>query len=105
MSLTADMLGSLYGMRVVESVNVGERKQFRFPRSRRRRIQKKWRRDPRNWRTRANGEYLFVKQPRGGQMIVCHPEDARRLRKRLAMDEGIRWGPAAFASSYPASDR
>lgn len=28
-----------------------EREQFRFPRSKKRRIRKKWTRDPRNWRS------------------------------------------------------
>ena len=33
---------------------LAEREQFRFPRSKRCRIRKKWRKDPRNWRTVGN---------------------------------------------------
>ena len=41
--------GSLTGVDVRVCLPSTERKQVRFPRSKKRRIRKKWRRNPRNW--------------------------------------------------------
>lgn len=39
------------------------RRQFRFPRSKKKRIQKKWRKDPRNWRD--ENVAFFIRTPKG----------------------------------------
>ena len=38
------------GLKVVAGLDMCKREQFRFPRSKKKRMRKKWRRDSRNWR-------------------------------------------------------
>jgi len=49
--------------------------QFRFPKSRRRRIRKKWKRRPENHRPSRSALMC------GDSIIVCHPEFADALRR------------------------
>ena len=67
------MAPSIFGVRVVVSKNIPidrVRVQYRFPRSKRKRIRKKWREDMKNWKwEERHNAYMF-----GGTMYV-HPED------------------------------
>ena len=46
-------LSTFSGLKVIVDSRIGaERYQFRFPRSKKTRIRKKWRRNPTNWRVR-----------------------------------------------------
>lgn len=67
-------LGALGGLRIVE--NHLFVKQWRFPRSKKRRIRKKWAGVKTNWRP-DNKVYCM------GNMITCHPVMAAKLRKQL----------------------
>lgn len=53
-------------------------RQTRFPKSKKRRIQKKWARNPRNLRTEPDLNSLVL----GGD-IYCHPIVAQRLRSEM----------------------
>jgi hypothetical protein len=72
--MTANQLGSI---RVIESAHARERIQWRFPRSKKRRIRAKWENREENWRY----------EPRafrhGENTIICHPSIAARLRASL----------------------
>ena len=70
------MLDSLYGFKIVESNLLTERKQWRFPRSKKRRIQKKWSKDERNVRYEP-------KAYQSGQTIYCHPQITAKLREEF----------------------
>lgn len=52
--------------------------QFRFPKSKRRRIRKKWRKNPENFRTLPDTNFYQY-----GENIICHSKMARRLRTTL----------------------
>ena len=72
-------------IRIQESKFLGEHKQVRFPRSKRKRIRKKWARDPRNREYVADGRYFLVPdafEP-GVQVVMCHPDDGARLRAHM----------------------
>lgn len=68
-------------MQIVESPALVE--QFRFPKSRRARIRKKWARDKRNWR--AMRKFLSY----GNGIIFAHPEMAARLRRHVRTDTAL----------------
>ena len=50
-----------FGYDVIVDKALGQnREQVRFPRSKRKRIRKKWRKDPRNWRTTYDGPEMLI---------------------------------------------
>lgn len=55
------------GIEIIVDVNLGiRREQFRFPRSKGKRIKKKWRRNRRNWRSVYDGpQMLYVEKQKG----------------------------------------
>ena len=71
------MFRTLNGFRIVVDASMCEHKQVRFPRSKKKRIRKKWRKDiKRNW---AKSPDLKVYQI--GDALVMHPQIAYELRK------------------------
>lgn len=55
--------------------------QFRFPRSKKKRMRKKWAKDPHNWRTRSvpwDKAYVL-----GKQILVAHPEMIDRIQRQV----------------------
>lgn len=69
------------GLRVVESEFAVDRRQVRFPRSRRRRIRQKWAKDESNF-TSKPAMYRFA----DGTVLV-HPILARQLRNQLEREQ------------------
>jgi hypothetical protein len=69
------------GIPVVETELAVHRRQVRFPRTRKRRIQKKWRKDVRNW-TNTPCSYLVT-----GIGLVCHPLIAAQIRAAVLREE------------------
>ena len=65
-------------MQIIESPHLTITKQFRFPKSKRRRIRKKWQKDSKNFRTVPRTDFLIL-----NNAIICHPLMARKLRKTL----------------------
>lgn len=62
-------------VQIIESINCVE--QFRFPRSKKKRIRAKWAKRPANFRP-ARRAYLM------GDKLICHPQFAAKLRRSLA---------------------
>jgi len=56
-----------------------DRRQVRFPRSKKKRIRRKWAKDPRNWRSFPKTEIYELQ----GGVVFMHPDVAAELRKRL----------------------
>lgn len=69
----------LAGLRIVESRQLTERRQVRFPRSKARRIRKKWARRASSYRERPMQHGYMI----GSDTLVVHPALAARLRARL----------------------
>lgn len=72
---TADYFIPLAGFSIYESHAMCV--QFRFPRSKRRRIRKKWAKDKHNFK--PSPQIL-----RSGNTLICHPAMAVKLREHLA---------------------
>lgn len=62
-------------MKIIESEYLLE--QFRFPRSRKKRIRNKWAKRPENFRPSVKAVYQM------GDTIICHPKMAALIRKTL----------------------
>lgn len=63
------------GFQIVESKTLVIKYQYRFPKSKRRRIRKKWKKDLKNWKTKVDPQCYFL-----NNQIICHPEVAEKLR-------------------------
>lgn len=73
------------GFQIVESKTLVIKYQYRFPKSKRRRIRKKWKKDLKNWKTKVDPQcYLLNNQ------IICHPEVAEKLRSSMLTYENSR---------------
>lgn len=72
------MLGDL---RIIEAPHMTVREQVRFPKSRSRRIRKKWSRDPRNWSERPDPTIYFVnlESAFGGPAVMMHVAAIRNI--------------------------
>ena len=64
---------NIFGLRVISSTYAAVREQYRFPRSKKKRIHKKWRKDPLNY-WNAPRVHMF------GNNIVGHPEIIQRMK-------------------------
>lgn len=67
-------------IQIVESPHCVERKQWRFPRSKKRRTRNKWTKREENVRYEPRA-FQLVNEP---NKIFCHPEFAAQLRRELA---------------------
>ena len=72
--------GTFGGIRIVENHNMVKRVQFRFPRSKSKRIAKKFRKNTANYRTEPDRKILHMP---GLGVIVCHPSVAAQLRAEI----------------------
>lgn len=66
------------GLRIVESVLLCDRKQVKFPRSKKRRIRRKWAKRDSNFIELPKREILKY-----GDTLVCHPMIAAEVRKAI----------------------
>ena len=64
----------MFGFNIIESVWLTERKQWRFPRSKKRRIRKKWAKDEKNFKYEPKAYKV-------GGTLYCHPSLATKLRE------------------------
>ena len=69
-------------MQIIESPHLTTIPQFRFPKSKRRRIRKKWSKNPTNFQTAPREDFFIY-----GDKIICHPLMARRLRTTLQKEQ------------------
>lgn len=65
---------SIYGLKVFCDDSLVDRVQVRFPKSKKRRIRRKWAKNPKYWVTRPKPDYYIV-----GDMLFGHPEVIRKL--------------------------
>ena len=70
---------SFSGPELFESPNLLE--QFRFPKSKKKRIRAKWAKRSCNWRPSSK-----IISMDGGRKLICHPELIDKIRKQLAED-------------------
>ena len=66
--------------RIVENAQLVIREQVRFPKSKKRRIRKKWARQARNWDARPDPAIYQLSQQ---GWLVMHPATAHRVRSLL----------------------
>jgi hypothetical protein len=69
------------GLRIIQSVHCTIRQQYRFPRSKRRRIRAKWAKSERNFRHLADPN-MYVMRDQGA--VVMHPATWRKLERELS---------------------
>lgn len=71
------------GLTVKESVFAVNRRQLRFPKSKKRRIRRKWEKREKNWQTTPAAFRL-------GGMLIVHPEIMARLKMDVPDQDGAR---------------
>jgi hypothetical protein len=71
--------GSLYGVRFIEDHNLVIKYQFRWPRSKRRRIRQKWEKQEYNFKYKPDMSYYQT----GSGAFIGHPAAIAVLRKNL----------------------
>jgi len=74
-SVCVTALKTIHGFRIIDSGFLNEMKQIRFPRSKKKRIRKKWRKDSRNWKSVPLNEVFQL----GKDTLIMHTEVRRRL--------------------------
>lgn len=84
------------GIRVYESVHCQKREQFRFPRSKKKRIRNKWAKRERNYKYTP----MAFRGPENS--IYCHPSIAARLRASLPNEEVSHAAPPAASKTQAA---
>jgi len=77
-------LGMIAGMEVFESELVLDYKQFRFPKSKKRRIKKKWTKREVNWRNFPGKKALIF----NNKMFV-HPETYKKIQEAVNESDGF----------------
>ena len=76
------MLGysdTMLGVQIIEDSSMADRVQIHFPRSKKQRIRKKWRRKPENWIWKPWTTIYQV----GNHTLLMHPSLAAELRREL----------------------
>jgi hypothetical protein len=66
-------------VRICPCLYFTDRKQFRFPRSKKKRIRKKWAKDKRNWKVVPEYKAVFI-----NGCLYAHPDVLERIRKKVA---------------------
>ncbi len=80
---------TFYGMPVITSNYIGtDRIQYRFPKSKKKRIRKKWAKNPQNWKDvpRVASEAII----NGQKTLVIHPDTLAALEKHISKQNEIR---------------
>jgi hypothetical protein len=77
-----DSLVNFGGMKVIVSNYLQKSIQFRFPKSKTKRIRKKWRKRKENYKFIPMGPYIM-----NGNTIICSPNDAEKLKEQINAEE------------------
>ena len=75
---------NLFGYKIVTSPIMVDRFQFRFPRSKKRRIRKKWSKRYENYKTAPKEEVFII-----GDSIICHPSMAVKIEDEMKRQNEI----------------
>ena len=73
--MVQDQLG---GLRLVSNPQMCDHKQVRFPRSKKRRIRRKWAKNQKNWKDIPQSNYYIC-----NGSIIAHPEIIEQLKEQL----------------------
>jgi len=73
------MFGQFGGIKLVESEHLIERIQTKFPRTKRKRIQKKWMKQSKNYSSFPSKDILKL----SSDTWVCHPLIAKEIRRNI----------------------
>lgn len=68
----------MFGIKIIESINCCENKQFRFPRSKKKRIINKWKKDSKNYKIIPKAIHDKI-----NNVIYCHPTITAQLKKEF----------------------
>ena len=90
---------SLYGFRLVATTApqfcFSETMQYRFPRSKKRRIRRKWQKDRRNWKSVPKLRAYQI-----GDTIYMHPDVLNRLTQEIARQNDDRIARKIFGNPW-----
>lgn len=75
---------SLYGVRVLLDECLLDRRQLRFPRSKKKRMRRKWEKNKRNWGVVPSGDVLAF-----NGAVLMHPATFRKLKAKIAKTNPI----------------
>lgn len=70
----------MFGIKIIENHNLVKRVQFKFPKSKRKRIRKKFKKDQVNYRNEPDRTLYHMPNLR---QIVCHPVVAAEIRRKV----------------------
>lgn len=84
---------NIFGVQIITSPRLVESRQFRFPRSKKKRIRKKWMRRSANFKNFPSRTILQI----GGQWVM-HPEILRQIKCKLNDDSVPQLIPTLLAS-------
>ncbi|MCP4571443.1 MAG: hypothetical protein GY838_03755 [bacterium] len=68
---------------IVENVSMVDRRQVRFPRSKKKRIRRKWAKQLRNWQSVPQDVIYKLREPGRSEKWVMHPAIAKQLREAV----------------------
>ena len=85
--------GGLYGLRIVTEPTLSKRVQVKFPKSKKRRMRKKWAKDQKNWKTVPLDTIYQM-----GNTLIMHPAMAERFRKVVQCQDQQRTSLRSFQS-------
>jgi len=77
-------VSSLYGTQIVTNVHLGEEKQVKFPRSKKKRIQKKWRKNRKYYEFVPSNKVHVIQGSFGEKIMMCHPSVYVQIQKEFA---------------------
>jgi hypothetical protein len=91
MTADVDPIAALTGVPIQVVQHFGnEYVQYRFPKSKSRRIRKKWRKNPKNWGVRNQPVCFKTAQPNGPPKLVMSPSYFARLKRHMKRKEVTR---------------
>lgn len=73
------MLHNINGIQIREDPSLVEHKQFRFPKSKKKRIQKKWLKKTCNWKTIIDRN-VYMLNTHAGRIAIAHPTIIKKLK-------------------------
>jgi len=88
----------LYGMPVIINEHLVNWKQIRFPKSKKKRIRKKWEKQHKNWQATPEPDVFIDKV---NQVVYAHPITAEKLRHQL--DKQYKSNKTAYENSLFSS--
>ena len=85
MNINSDIVPNLFGLKVITDIYMVDRKQVKFPRSKKKRIRKKWAKNQDNYRW-----IPWDKVYQMGDTLIMHPSMLEKLKKQLNNDNNNR---------------